>query len=545
MHEARGDSYGPRSGSGRSAEGWGSAAMGWEDDVAMDGWTAEKVFGGCPTGYGYDDITFLPGHVSFEASDVDLGGKLTNRISLRMPLLSSPVGTVTESEMAIKMALLGSMGVIHGNQSAEAQAAMIQRVKRFVNGFILEPFVLGPKNTVEDLDKLKAEHGVGGVPITEDGKLHGKLIGWVGARDTDTIPEEDRKRQLQHIMVKKVVMGQEPISLKEATDLLRKAKVGKLPIVDAENRLVSLVCRSDVKKSREYPNMSVNDSNQLMVGAAVLVGLEDDYERAKGLVGVGADVLFLDGSVDAGDRLLDLIKRLKAENPETDIIAGPACSCRQAKRLAELGVDAILIGSSVPPGGFDFGSASSAVGRPEATAMFEVGTYIRLNFGIPAIAGPGIFCVGHALKAICLGASAVLLSEPLAGTDEAPGAQVLRDGTWMKLQHSEEPLRALRSRLSAKHMPDSIPRHISRAVPCQGSVTGLVPYMLQGIRAGMQDLGLKSLPELHKALDGGDLRLECRSPLSAQLMAAAAQIARQSPKPEVMPFFVAAQQYGA
>lgn len=515
--------------------------MGWEDDVAMDGWPADKALSGCTSGYGYDDVMFMPGHTSFEASEADIKGQLTIRISLRMPLLSAPVCSVTEWEMATNMALVGSMGFIHCNQTIESQAEMVRRVKRFVSGFILEPFVLSPKHTVADLVQLKASHGVGSVAITADGKLHSKLLGWVGARDTDTVPDQDKKtRTLETIMVKKVVTGQEPITLRDAQDLLRKAKVGKLPIVDADGRLMSIVARSDVKKFREFPIMSLSDTSQLLVGAAVDIG-EDSYSRAQALIGSGVDVLLLDGSEEGGDSQVELIKRLKAEFPETEIISGPAASCREAKRLADAGVDAVLIGSAVPRGGYEVHGACAAVGRPEATAMFEVGQYVRKNYQIPAIAGPGVVSIGHAVKALCLGASAVLLCEPLAGTDEAPGAGVLRHGARFKLSHGAEPIGGYRAGLSAKQTASVVPLSFGRAVCQQGSVRGLLPYLCQGLRAGLQDLGAQSIPALHQALDNGELRVEVRSPYTAQLMAAAARTARDARKPEVMPFFVTAR----
>jgi len=501
------------------------------DDPAMNGWSADKVFSGCQTGFSYDDIFFMPGHVSFETSAVDLSTQLTNNISLRIPLLGSPVDTVTESDMAISLALMGGIGFIHSNQSISSQVDMVKRVKRFVNGFILDPLVLGPKNTVEDLDRLK---GVGGVPITEDGKLHSQLLGWVGARDTDAV--EDRSRQLQHIMVRKVVMGQEPLSLEDATDMLRKAKVGKLPIVDAEGRLVSLVARSNLKKLREYPQMLRNVSGQLMVGAAVKIDTEA-LDRARALIGVGVDVLYLDGSEDAGDWKLEVLEQIKHEYPETEVIAGPAVSCREAKRLVEAGADGVVIGGSVAPGGDRLGGIA-AVGRPEATAVYEVANYVRLNYRVPAIAGSGVKNVGQLLKALALGASTVMIDEPIAGTDEAPGMQVFEGGTWMKLHHSASPLQSMRHRLPPKHLPDAVPHHVSSLRHCQGSVKALVPYILQGLRYGLQDLGIQNFQDLHKALDEGDLKLECRAPFAATAWEAGAMCVQLAAHPEVMPYFV-------
>jgi len=341
---------------------------------------------------------------------------------------------------------------------------------------------------------------------------------------------------LQHVMVRKVVMGQEPLSLQQATDMLRKAKVGKLPIVDTEGRLVSLVARSNTKKLREFPTMLRNISGQLMVGAAVGVGAPDDWERAAELIGVGTDVLYIDGSLDAGDRQLQLIERLKTEYPETDLIAGPACSCREAKRLVEAGADAVVIGDAVAPGGDRLGGVAP-IGRPEATAVYEVANYVRLNYRLPTLAGSARN-VGQVLKALALGASTVLLDDLIAGTDEAPGMQVLEGGTWMKLHNGTVPLQSMRHRLPPKHLPEAVPHGVSAMHHCQGSVKELVPYILQGLRCGFQDLGISNLPDLHKALDDGELLIETRSDFAAAYAEAGSQSIQRAEHPEVMPYFV-------
>lgn len=506
-------------------------------DPAMNGWAAEKAFDGCQSGYAYDDVVFLPGHVSFEASEVDVQAKLTRNISVQLPLVGGALDSLTEAEMATALAVVGSMGIVHGNQSVASQVDMIKRVKRHIGGFILEPLTLGPTNTLADLDKLSKEQGVGSVPITDDGKLGGKLIGWVGARDSET--STDRSRQLQHIMIRKVTQAKEPLGLEEAMNFLRKSKVGKLPIVDDEGRLVTLVTRSDLKKIRDNPNMSRTTSGQLLVGAAVPVGTNDDWERATELIHVGTDMLFVDCTGCSGEPALQFIRNLKSEFPKTEVLAGPATSCREAKRMVEAGADGIVAGCSEPPGGGLYGGVSS-VGRPEATAIFEISRYIRLNYKVPVVAGPGVQNVGQMLKAFALGASAVLLGDPLAGADEAPGKQIVQNGSLMKLHHSMEPMGGVRQRLAAKHAPDVVPRHVSRMVPCQGAAGPLVQYMLQGIKNGMQDLGLQSVPALHRALDDGDLRLEVRSQFALRLAEQGAQAFRLSSKPEVMPFFLAA-----
>mmetsp|Transcript_23267 Transcript_23267/g.51067 ORF Transcript_23267/g.51067 Transcript_23267/m.51067 type:complete len:490 (-) Transcript_23267:182-1651(-) len=487
--------------------------MGWEDDVGMDGWAAEQVFGHSALGFAFDDITLLPGTWCEEASSADLACSLTNNITLKTPLAAAPAGRLTEWELALGMALVGSVGFIHCHQSILDQAEMVSRAKRFMNGFILEPLTLGPENTVRDLDQLKATKGVGGVPITADGKLGSKLLGWVGTRDTDSVPEKERGKKLKDIMETKVVTGTEPLSLQEAITILREKKVGKLPVVDADGNLVSLVARSDAKKMLQHPNLNLNASNQLVVGASIDVG-EDALKRAKALIVVGVDVLFIDGSGEGGDRQLELVATLKKTYPATDIIAGPVSSCREAKRLAEVGVDAVVIGLAVPHLETNVGGLEPSVGRPQASAIYEVASYVRLNYSIPAIAGPGVQSLGQAMKALALGTSAILLASPLVGTDEA----------------------------SSNSKQDASSRSgLAQSVASQGSVKGLIGYWMRGLLAGMQDLGVPNITALHKALDDGDLRLECRAPFSSARAAALAAVrcCTMPLRPEVMPSLAA------
>jgi len=504
-------------------------------DPARNGWGADKVFDGSQGSFCFDDISFMPGHVSFEASAVDTSAQVTRNLRLNVPFISSPVDSVTGADMAISTALMGGLGIIHANQTVRNQVEMIKQVKLFIGGFILEPLVLGPKSTIADLDKLAAKTGVSSIPVTEDGKLGGRLVGWVGNRETEGI--EKRNQALEKVMVRKVVKGQEPLNLEDATTLMQQARVGKLPVVDDQNRLVSLITRTHLKMRVKYPNISKSLSGQLLVGAQVHADGCKDWERTSALCTAGADVIFVDATNSAHDRHLELIEKIKTEFPEVEVMAGPAAACREAKRLIDAGADAIVIGGTVPAGGYNFGSVA-AVGRPEATAVYELARYARLNFQTPTIAGPGIQNGSQLLKALALGASAAMLAEPLAGTEEAPGQKVLENGSWIKLHHAAEPLYAMREAQLKHELHSHVPHHVSSGVPWQGSARALLRYLLQGVRHGMQDLGLRSIAALHIALDKGELRLECRSAFAARLWAAHAPVHRCAPHPELMPLFV-------
>ena len=325
-------------------------------ELGSDGWPAGKIFESAREAFTYDDLLLMPGLPAFEASEVDLSGYVTKNIKLKTPVLGSPSDTVTESKMAIELALHGGMGIIHANQSVESQVNMVQAVKRFVSGFILEPFVMSPTQTLADLDKLKETKGVssvpwlllfghsfyvwpllkgpskgtgvccccccffggegGGrlvfsfckskVPITHDGHLGGRLVGIVTSRDSDLC--EERKECLCSVMTEQLVTAKEPLAFEEALKVLKRKKVGKLLILDAQERLVSMVTRSDLKKVRDYPDMSRDLSGKLLVGAAVPANEgKPDEARAHALAEAGANLLCLFG--DGVDSQLEMMKR--------------------------------------------------------------------------------------------------------------------------------------------------------------------------------------------------------------------------------------------
>mmetsp|Transcript_129749 Transcript_129749/g.361455 ORF Transcript_129749/g.361455 Transcript_129749/m.361455 type:complete len:532 (-) Transcript_129749:47-1642(-) len=515
---------------------------------ASDGWPAENVFEGAKHGFTFDDIVLIPGHVSFEPEDVDCSSQITRKMKLTLPLIGSPLDTVTEYELAIGLALIGSMGFIHCNQSISSQAEMVKRTKRFVSGFILEPVTLRPDHTLMDVDRIKEKMGISGVCITENGKLVSKLVGFISSRDHDTV--EDRSTKIADVMVTKVIKGQEPITIEEAQDQLKRAKVGKLPIVNKDGRLITMVTRADIKKVRDFPRMSRDFHGQLLCGAKVVVGGWNNegpqtraghVDRAIALAEAGADIICLDPGEASNDAQLKLVQLLKADYPKVEVIVGPVCSCREAKRIVEAGADAILAGGGLT----DFGG----VGRAEATALYELSKYVRSNYGIPVLAGGAIHDVGQVLKAFSLGASAVLVGEPFAGTDEAPGRNFFHEGALKKLHSAgAEPLQAMDHRVvpgglvgsRSRHSAEVLPRGSCDAVHSRGPVRALAHYWMQGVRGGMVDLGVRTIPELHKALDDGDLRMECLPPHAAQLREVRKKALQSAPHPEVMPVPVSA-----
>ena len=292
-------------------------------------------------GLTYNDFIVLPGHIDFAATEVELSTHITRRIALKNPICSSPMDTVTESRMAIGMALLGGIGIIHYNNTPEAQIDEVRKVKRFENGFITDPVVLGPKNTIADVDTIHEQQGFSGIPITEDGTLQGKLQGIVTNRDIDFEP--DRGRLLEEVMVTDLVTAPEGVTLNEANNILRESKKGKPPIIDGNGRLVSLVSRTDLKKNRDFPEASKDESKQLRVGAAISTQMED-RERLEGLVEAGVDLVVIDAAQGDSVFQLEMIKELKKSFPDVDVLAGKVVTTSQCEHLIDSGADGVRIG---------------------------------------------------------------------------------------------------------------------------------------------------------------------------------------------------------
>ncbi|CAD7943727.1 unnamed protein product [Amoebophrya sp. A25] len=358
-----------------------------------DGLDAAELFNSACVGYTYDDLTLIPGHMDFSEDEIELSTKLTKRLSLRSPVVSSPMDTVTESQMAIAMALMGGIGIIHNNIEIEEQVAEVKKVKRFENGFIMDPFVLCPENTLEDL----LQQPYSSAPITANGKMGGKLLGIVTSRDCDF--RKDKKVTLGTIMSKDLIVGKEPITLHEANRLLRQSKKGKLPIVNQTGDLVALISRNDLKKNQHYPLASKDANKQLLVGAACSTRAEDEKRVAK-LVEAGVDVIALDSSQGDSVWQVNFIRKIKQWYPNLEIIAGNVVTPRQARALCDAGADAIRVGMG--SGSICTTQEVCAVGRPQGSAVYHVAKYCWEKHRVPVIADGGIQKSGHIMKALAL-----------------------------------------------------------------------------------------------------------------------------------------------
>jgi len=480
-----------------------------------DGHAAKDIFeGDSKSGFTYDDLICLPGHIDFGVHEVTLDSHFTRKIKLKTPLVSSPMDTVTESKTAIAMALEGGVGIIHSNLPIEDQVKEVMKVKKFKSGFIMDPICISPVMTLADLDRIRESCGFWGFPVTEDGKMGSRLLGLVAKRDTDFL-EDRASTRVGSIMtpVDKLTVAQEGIELEDANKILHTSKKGKLPILTKAGRLVALMARTDLKKNADFP-LATKDANKQLVVAAACGTRPADRDRVRALVVAGVDAICIDSS--QGDSVFqhEMVRWMKQEFPSIQVIAGNVVTKRQAKHLIDCGADALRVGMGI--GSICTTQEVCACGRAQASAVYHVSKLARA-YGVPVIADGGISSPGHIVKALCLGAGVAMCGSLLAGTEESPGDFYYADsGVRLKRYRGMGSIEAMKKGSDDRYFGTAtsvkVAQGVSGCVQDKGSLHLYVPYLVQGLKHGMQDLGAKSKELLHEQLTTGQLRFELRSP---------------------------------
>ena len=451
-------------------------------------------------GLTYDDVLLLPDASDVVPSEVDTATRLTKDITLRIPLLSSAMDTVTESRMAIAMARQGGMGILHRNLAIEDQAAQVDLVKRSEAGMVTDPVTCSPNDTLADVDRLCGRYRISGVPVVTDGNI---LVGIVTNRDMRF--EEDMSRPVREVMTPMpLITGHPNMSGDEALDLLRRNKIEKLPLVDSSGRLTGLITVKDYVKSDRYPDATKDASGRLMVGAAVGVG-DDAYKRAVTLVDAGVDVLVVDTAHGHQRAVLDMVAQLKRDTA-VQVVGGNVATRGGAQALVDAGADAIKVG--VGPGSICTTRVVAGVGVPQVTAIYEA-AQAAAAAGVPVIGDGGLQYSGDIAKALVAGADTVMLGSLLAGCEEAPGQLVFVNGKQYKQYRGMGSLAAMQSRGAARsyskdrYFQDDVlsedklvPEGIEGQVPYRGPLAAVSHQLVGGLRASMGYAGAATIAEL-------------------------------------------------
>ena len=455
-----------------------------------------------PMGLTFDDVLLQPAESDVVPSAANTSTRLTRDVTLAIPLVSSAMDTVTEARMAIAMARLGGMGVLHRNLSMEDQALQVDQVKRSEAGMVTNPITCSPEDTLADVDALCARYRISGAPVVD---RDGTLVGIVTNRDMRFV--SDMSTRVRDVMTPMpLITAPVGVSKDEALELLRRHKVEKLPLVDPAGRLRGLITVKDFTKSEQYPHATKDESGRLRVAAAIGVG-EDAYKRAGALIDAGVDVLVVDTSHGHNRQVLEMVARLKREQ-RVSVVGGNIATYDGAKAMVEAGADAVKVG--VGPGAICTTRVVAGVGVPQITAIMEAVRAAR-PAGVPVIADGGIKHSGDIAKALAAGAETVMLGGLLAGCTESPGEVVLVGGKQYKSYRGMGSLGAMQSRGQAQSYSRDryfqqdvtsneklVPEGIEGQVPYRGPLDAVAHQLIGGLRLAMGYVGAHTVAELYE-----------------------------------------------
>jgi IMP dehydrogenase len=445
-------------------------------------------------GLTFDDVLLLPQASDLLPSSCDVATMLTPNIRLRIPLVSSPMDTVTESRSAIAIAQMGGLGFIHRNLSVERQAAEVAAVKKYESGMIADPVTVHPEQKIADALATMERHGISGLPVVADGRLVGILT------NRDLRFEKHLGKLVREVMTTKVITAHPGIGLEQAKEILQAHRIEKLPIIDERQRLCGLITVKDMDKATRHPHSSKDKMGRLRVGAAIGVGPERE-ERAAALVRAGVDVLCIDTAHGHSRNVIDALRATKHDHPQVDVVAGNVATAEGAKALLDAGADALRVGMG--PGSICTTRVISGVGVPQITAIMDCAAVAEPR-GVPLVADGGIRFSGDIVKALAAGAATVMIGSLFAGSEESPGETILYQGRTYKLYRGMGSLGAMSERVRDRYGQSDVeesklvPEGIEGRVPHRGSLASNIEQLVGGLQSGMGYIGSANLTELRR-----------------------------------------------
>ncbi|PJJ68287.1 IMP dehydrogenase [Chryseobacterium geocarposphaerae] len=442
----------------------------------------------------FDDVLLVPSYSEVLPNQVSLKSRLTDKITLNVPIVSAAMDTVTEADLAIALARVGGLGFIHKNMTIAEQAAQVNRVKRSENGMISDPVTLSKDHTLAQAKETMAKYKISGLPVVD---AENTLIGIITNRDVKY--QENLDMKVEEIMTKdNLITSDKNTNLEKAKEILLKNRVEKLPIVDADNKLVGLITIKDIDNQLEYPNANKDKNGRLIVGAGVGVG-EDTLDRIAALVQAGVDIIGIDSAHGHSKGVLDKISEIRKAYPDLDIVGGNIVTAEAAEDLIKAGANVLKVG--VGPGSICTTRVVAGVGVPQLSAIYNVYEYAKTK-NVAVIADGGIKLSGDIVKAIASGAGAVMLGSLLAGTDEAPGEEIIFQGRKFKTYQGMGSLSAMKrggkERYFQSEAKKFVPEGIEGRVPSKGKLEDVIFQLTGGLRAGMGYCGAKDVEALQK-----------------------------------------------
>ncbi len=445
----------------------------------------------------FDDVLLVPQYSEILPNQVDPSTRVTRNIEIKTPLISSAMDTVTESEMAIAMALLGGIGVIHKNCTPDQQAAMVRQVKRFENGFIHEPVVLSPQSLISDVVAIRKDKNFKAIPITEDGTLNGKVLGMVSRNDYLEKKHMESTCAERLTPIEDLLTAQAPLTLSQANDILEESKHSKLLMLNENGTLNALLTRRDLERNELFPLATKDHLKRLRVAAACGPAKNRD-ERVQKLAEAGVDVLVVDTAHGHSAGVLETVKFVKANYPEIDVIGGNIATAAAAQALIDAGADGVKVG--IGPGSICTTRIVAGIGVPQLSAVMEVAEVTK-KAGVTLIADGGVRYSGDVAKALAAGATCVMIGSLLAGTTQAPGELIYASGKTYKYYRGMGSMAAMtvggKERYAQANVANDklVPEGIEGKVPYKGDASGEIFQLVGGVRSAMGYTGAANIAE--------------------------------------------------